>query len=412
VSQRRGGNRIYSLDVTNRNAPKLEWIIEGGGPSSNPYHELGQSWSSVNLEQVKDATSTSGSKPVLIFSGGYDVGQDDNSATGIQRHVDAVGRTVFIADAITGEQLWSARADLSASLSSMKYSMPARVKPLDMNGDGNIDRLYAVDMGGQIFRFDIDETTTSFNPALITGGLFADLAEDGSAANARRFYYPPDVALVADKGKAAYLGIAISSGYRAHPNNEDIQDRIYLLKDKNVFDAPGSYTALTEADLYDATVNLASLPTSPAPTQLQIDASKSAVDDISSKEGWFIKLDDETPAGLFVGEKGLAEPLIVEGTMIVTTFIPNNTPTPGSCISQSGSGKVFYLDIQDATAAYPSNLDTREDRHIDLKKSGIPASPTVIITKDNAPTTCIGTECSSLSTQVGARRTFWYEVEK
>ncbi len=109
---------------------------------------------------------------------------------------------------------------------------------------------------------------------------------------------------------------------------------------------------------------------------------------------------------------GLAEALIVEGSIIITTFVPETGGGVSSCEPKAGNGKVFYIDIVDATASYPSDLDTREDRRRDLKKGGIPASPNVIITEDGVPTTCIGTECESLGGDIGLRRTFWYEVEK
>ncbi|MGB5676652.1 MAG: hypothetical protein WBN36_02425, partial [Gammaproteobacteria bacterium] len=141
VGMRRGGRNIYSLDVTNRYAPKLRWVIEGG---NGDYAELGQTWSSVNVETLKLGGAK---KSVLIFGGGYDPNQD----TATVRTGDSVGRAVFIADAETGELLWRAGPDAGADLqlTDMQYSVPARVKPIDIDGNGFIDRLYLGDMGGQ-----------------------------------------------------------------------------------------------------------------------------------------------------------------------------------------------------------------------------------------------------------------------
>ena len=183
ISQRRGGNRIYALDVTNRTDPRFEWMIEGG-VSGSAYEQLGDTWSAINVEKVKDGAL---SKTVLVFGGGYDTGQDDASSdVALKRHADSVGNAVYIADAVTGAVLWSAGLAGDLVLSDMKYSIPARVKPLDMSGDGNIDRLYVADMGGQIFRMDIDESQASFSPAKISGGLLADIAEDSKVEDARR----------------------------------------------------------------------------------------------------------------------------------------------------------------------------------------------------------------------------------
>ena len=394
VGERRGGRDIFSIDVTDRNNPVLRWVIKGG---TGRYQELGQTWSNVNLEMIKDGNTE---KAVLVFGGGYDTKQDSVSV----RSTDNVGRAVFIADAESGALLWSAGPGGDLDIPEMDYSIPARIKPLDMNGDGYMDRMYAVDMGGQILRFDIDNTNGASLISSVSGGRIADLAVDGSEADARRFYYPPDVALIAERGKEAYLAITIASGYRAHPKDLKIQDRIYMLKDKDIYKKPATYTTLTESDLYDATLNLVGGDGNSA----QQDAAKSALD---SSDGWFIKLDDEDNPGSWIGEKGLSETLILDGVLIVTTFVPNNTSTV-SCKPQSGTGKVFFLDIADASPAYPSNLDVRPERHIPIVKGGIPSTPSGMITKDGEPTVCIGTECFAASMSTGVRKIYWYEVEQ
>ncbi|HED35095.1 MAG TPA: pilus assembly protein PilY [Gammaproteobacteria bacterium] len=399
IGMRRGGNNIYSIDVTDRNNPTLRWVIKGG---SGDYAELGQTWSSINVEKIKDGNTE---KTVLIFGGGYDTNQDNitvRSATG-----DSVGRAVYIADATSGDMLWSAGAGGTLPLSDMKYSIPARVKPLDIKGDGFIDRLYVADTGGQIFRFDIDNKNGVALAGSITGGRIADLSVDNSTADARRFYYPPDVALISERGKSAYLALAISSGYRAHPNDTGIHDRIYLLKDNDVYNVPASYVTLTEADLYNATLNLVAGDGDAA----QNDAAKAA---LATTDGWYIFLDDETPAGNWLGEKGLSEALILEGTVIVTTYVPNTSGAASACSPKSGIGKVFVMDVLDASPVLGAATDKRPGRHLygGLAKGGIPPTPNVVVTKGGEPTLCVGTECKAADLIKGVRGTFWNEVEK
>ena len=396
IGMRRGGKDIYSVDVTDRNNPKLRWIIKGG---TGDYTALAQTWSTINVEKIKDGTVE---KTVLIFGGGYDINQDNVTV----RTTDTTGNAVYIVDASSGQLLWSAGPSGNTVLSDMQYSVPARVKPLDLSGDGLTDRLYVVDMGGQIFRFDIDNENNAGLASSVIGGRIADLADSGTA-NARRFFYPPDVALIAERGKSAYLALGIASGYRAHPLDTTIEDRIYLLKDNDVYSAPASgYITLTEGDLYDATFNyVAGDGNSTQKT--------AALAGLAASEGWFIKLDDETVAANYVGEKGLAEALFIEGSLIITTYVPDDPSiTTSNCSkNSSGSGKVYFLDVLDASASYPSSSDVRQDRHVVLSKEGIPPSPNVIITKGGQPTLCIGTECRSADFSKGARRTFWYEVE-
>src|SRR5690606_27680178 len=59
------------------------------------------------------------------------------------------------------------------------------------------------------------------------------------------------IALHRERGGRPHFTIAIGSGYRAHPLNEDTEDRFYVLRDYDVYSAPASYVTLTEDDLTD-----------------------------------------------------------------------------------------------------------------------------------------------------------------
>lgn len=401
VGMRRGGNNIYSVDVTDRNAPSLRWVIKGG---VGDYAELGQTWSAVNVGKIKDGNTD---KTVLIFGGGYDTDQDNASVT----TVDDTGRAVFIADALSGQLLWSAGdgATFTQNMAEMDYSMPARITTLDMRGDGFIDRLYAVDMGGQMFRFDIDNNNTASLAGSIQGGRIARLSGSG-VNNARRFYYPPDVALIAERGKSAYLALGITSGFRARPLNTDIHDRIYLIKDKDIYNTPASFVTLTESSLYDATLNLAG---GDAANQAEKDAALVA---LAGTDGWYIKLDDQTGTNTWKGEKGLSEALFLDGALIVTTYMPpDGSVAVNVCgAASSGSGRVYYLGILDGTPAFNTPADVRSARHGSaggLKKEGILPGARFMITEEGVPTLCIGTECLAAEGVQGVRKTFWHEVE-
>ena len=142
------------------------------------------------------------------------------------------------------------------------------------------------------------------------------------------------------------------------------------------------------------------------------DARNLELGKIQAADGWYISLDDEDNAGAWIGEKGLAEPLIIEGVAIITTYVPPQDASDKVCVAPEGTGKVFYLDMLDATAAFPSDADVRKERHVVLERGGIPPGGTVLITPEGVPTKCIGTECSEADFKLGIRKTFWYEVEK
>ena len=53
----------------------------------------------------------------------------------------------------------------------MNNSIPGRITVIDTNGDGFADRMYAGDMGGRVWRFDI--INGSGASTLVTGGVIA-----------------------------------------------------------------------------------------------------------------------------------------------------------------------------------------------------------------------------------------------
>lgn len=256
AGMRRGGSNYYSLDVTNIDAPAFKWLIKGAY-SATPtpgFEKLGLTFSSPKLADIKiNGTKTK----VLIFSGGYDKEQDNIGANAPKN--DSVGNSLFIADAETGKLLWRAgnTGDSSATLNvpNMTNSMPADPTIVDIDGDGLADIIYASDLRGQVFRFDIDNANTSLT-SLATGGRIASLG-GSTAADNRRFFNSPDVALIRERGGKTYFTISIGSGFRESPLNTETDDRFYVLRDSNVFTKPTTYTTIVESDLVNVSgVNL------------------------------------------------------------------------------------------------------------------------------------------------------------
>ena len=265
AGMRRGGSNYYSLDVTSINAPKLKWVIKGPQQTAQSngtvinatsgftpgYDKLGLTFSAPKLANINiNGTKTK----VLIFTGGYDLDQDvvgNNTPK-----ADDLGNSLYIADANTGKLLWSASntgADLN--IAEMTHSMPASPTIVDINRDGLADIIFTADLGGQLFRFDIDSDNTSL-AGLATGGRIASLG-GATAQDNRRFFNSPDVAYIQQRGEKPYFTIAIGSGFREAPLNVDTNDRFYVLRDWDVFTKPASYQTITEDELVDVSgVNL------------------------------------------------------------------------------------------------------------------------------------------------------------
>ncbi len=404
VGMRRGGRNYYALDVTHikDNVPTatLLWkIVDGdfiagseGTSTTGTYSEMGQTWSKPMVRKIKIGASE---KTVLVVGGGYDTNQDNSSTP------DSIGRAVYFINAETGVREWWASSDSSADLviSSMTHSIPSQIAAHDIDGDKLIDRMYVGDMGGQLWRFDINNGAVGAS-SLVSGGRIAKLS-DATSGGARRFYSVPDVALIVERN-GAYLAVLLGSGYRAHPLDNATSDRLYMIRDTDIYDVPSSYTLLTESDLYDATSNdVGELSGTPQQT---------AISQLQSSDGWYIRLGS--------GEKSLSAPLVLGGVAIMTTFKPfsgsNACDPPGG-----GEGGVYYLNLANAAPVYnfdgagDDNALTASDRRHTLAAPGIPSQTKVVVSLDNdgfaSMTVLHGKEKGQDSTSNMPVKTFWFE---
>jgi type IV pilus assembly protein PilY1 len=353
---RRGGRYYYALDVTDRAHPQLLWKL---GPNELP--GVGETWSAPVVTRVNiNGASQNGEHLVLIMGGGYDPAQENVGYT-----TDASGNRLFMVDARSGALLWYAGGSGGPGtpdrvLPQMSNSIPARVTVIDTDGDQYADRIYAADMGGQIWRFDINNGST--RSELVSGGVLASLGAAGEKPpqlqDARRFYYAPDVALIQRRGADPYFNLAIGSGYRGHPLNTAIHDRFYSIRDKSPFSklAQSTYDSLapiTESDLVDVS---ASLLNTPVPT---------------TARGWMLQLDLN---GGWVGEKVLAEALTVNGVVLFPTYQPVAAANLDPCTPANGLNRAYALQVDTGRPAVDFNHDgqiTADDAWTRLSQTGI-----------------------------------------
>ena len=350
---RRGGNHYYALDVTNLHlgsTPDLQWRIDGG---TGDFAKLGQTWSRMVVTRVPWSGGTE--KPVLIFGGGYDTDQD----TYMTRTADDIGTAVYMVDADDGDLVWSAQNTVAGTthIPALNYSIPSDITVIDTNNNRLADRLYFGDMGGQLWRIDLDESSFAGGTASASYTQLADLATNAAAAN-RRFYYPPSVAIIQENG-IFYYAVAIGSGWRAKPLTTAVNNQFYMIRDTNVsVGSPTSWTTKTLGDLYNIDLNLIGQ----GPNQ-----GTARADLINNHDGWQLSLADS-------GEKSLSDSLIFDNKLLFTTLAPANTAL--GC--GSGTGRLYVMNLFDGVPVIDFVADsnmTAEDREKKLPGTGIPTAP-------------------------------------
>jgi type IV pilus assembly protein PilY1 len=384
---RRGGSEYFGLDVTDRNAPTLLFRI---GPNETGLRQLpgaGQSWSTPSIARVNVAGATQNTQQyVLVFGGGYDTVQDNGPYA-----TDAAGNQVFVVDALSGNLLWYAgpASDTNADLghASMTHGIPGDVRVFDLTGDGFADRMYAADMGGRVWRFDIHNGQDRDN--LVTGGVLASLGNAHLSTHpdttTRRFYSAPDVSFLSSGGRT-WINVALGSGYRGHPLNLDTQDRFYSLRDHRPFArlTQAQYDAITP--ITEADVNLIDVTSDIAPT-IPPGAS-----------GW--RMDLRRPGGAWTGEKSLAEARTIQSMIQFSTYEPNSASTvvSTSCAPGVGTNRLYTVSAYTGAPVFdrenPTDPpDSAGDRDTELSQGGIAPEVVWLFPSPEDPVNCVGAEC-------------------
>jgi type IV pilus assembly protein PilY1 len=326
LTMRRGGRFIYALDVTEPTTPKFMWKISS---DTTGFGELGQTWSRPRVTLVSGYDN-----PVLVFGAGYDPAEDaEPPAAG------TMGRGIFVIDAVSGVRVWNAAYTAGASacsgtstqaacaVSGMNWAIPADITFVDRDNDGKTDRFYAADVGGNVWRVDLEPSAGNKPDKWQVIKLAALGCATGNCAagtTPRKFFFPPSVLSVGATGiSTSYEEILLGSGDREHPLKSaaegsayNVVNRFYMLKDtktgKDANALPVS-AVITEAALFNA----------------------STVPYDGSLSGFYLTLG--------TGEKTVNAATTIRGT----TFFGTNQPTPPSktsCASNLGLAKGYALN--------------------------------------------------------------------
>lgn len=357
---RMGGSSYYGLNVLNPASPKLLFRV---GADQADYSRMGQSWSKPVLANIRYNGVI---KRVMIVGGGYDQCYENPNITlsnSCFTNGKAKGNAVYIIDAKTGERLWWT-SDTGSNIdnSNMKHSIVSRISTLDRDADGLVDHLYFGDLGGQIFRIDLNNNQTKTNSTyssfgirvvrlanLATNDSTYDASNDYTAGNAPRFYEPPTVT-IHDYGIRTFITVGIASGDRSTPldvypltGREGMSpstalsgrpvNNVYGIIDKDFIKK--NLMSLTDSQLETKDITRSTLRKNPqilrsGETRVaQIFFPNTGV----GQSGWYRSLSsmsDGTEKAnnsfrIKGGLKAFEEPMAVTGTLIVPVYDPQGT---------------------------------------------------------------------------------------
>jgi Tfp pilus tip-associated adhesin PilY1 len=366
-SMRRGGYKVYALDVSKPSAPDYLWNAgcdQNHANCTTGFDAIGQTWSLPNVALIKGycgsitcVDDTTPRVPVVVFGGGYDTVDDiDSSAPGDAKY----GQGVYVVDATSGKLVHY------FDFSSYKgRGVSADVALIDVNNDKYVDYGYAVDMAGNAFRIDFVDSPTS-GAALDESKWTSSRIAFSADADPRKFLFAP--ALVQVTSSMVY--VAVGTGDREHPlmsnypfgtegdADSAILNRFYLFKD-SLNDVDTS----TELDLDKVDTSGMADYTKDA------GCSNAPVTPTSSLQGWFIDLSENGQ-----GEQVVTSAVIAAGFV----FFSTNRPTPPdttACSNSLGEARGYFLNLLNASGAIGVTGACGGTRSSTFVGGGLPPSP-------------------------------------
>lgn len=336
---RMGGNSYYALDLADINNPKLKFHIDplnqkvyfnGNSKTFDALQYMGQSWSKPTIAWVKWGGVR---KLVMFVGGGYDAGYESDSYS----QTNKTGAGVYMFDAENGDLLWWASDNATASSaatttsglvatknSNLKYSVVSEIKAIDRDADGLVDHLYFGDLGGQVFRIDLNNNSNTI------GGFAKRVVRLLNLNNGQyspRFYEEPAFSIY-DYERTPFAVITLGSGNRSKPLAEYTvgslydYDAIYNIYDKDV----------ARRDLYtDIALNTEAKNTTAANPLAEVTDTNRFSNKILvapySSNGWFYRFKSNKQQS----EKIMSIPLVINNDLFVSTFDASKSGLAGDC---------------------------------------------------------------------------------
>ncbi|MCD6252100.1 MAG: hypothetical protein J7J29_07260 [Psychrobacter sp.] len=367
---RQGGKGLYGLNVSKLDSPEMLFSLAAAGD----YRALGKVWSEPVSGKIKVGTGRNSIKDVIIFGGGYDecyedptfrLDASDNAFPNCNKTM-ADGNAVYIADAKTGDVIWSVSGRTSGAsgkhiqVPEMKHSVVSKITTLDRDDDGMIDHLYFGDLGGQLFRVDLRNGqaisgSTGINNftrriVKVLDGNSGTLVEEGLQ---RRFYGQPSVSFYKDQSVLFAL-VNIASGDRSNPISRlrnDIpneSDRLFGIIDRDIA-SPGLYGEDENVTL--ATKNLTSNDLTELPfNQNSTSVTKAGVKapmrpNVAASQGWFYPLTQFDGNSKVKNVKSMGDGMAIGGLYYMTAYSPEmKYDETSGCAAQivGGSERQMY----------------------------------------------------------------------
>lgn len=327
---RMGGNAIYGLNIENPASPNL---LFHKTPFDSDFTEMRQIWSKPTIAEIRLKGER---KRVLIFGGGYDASAYE---TANANPTSSAGNALYVVNASDGTLIWKTTGTGTNSKiltvnSNVKHSVVAQPVVRDYDSDGLADMIYFADLGGQIFRVDLNnlaQMSTSVNTNIAV--RVQRIAALAKGTYTPRFYDRLTTA-VFGQGSERFVLVTAGSGNRSFPLESSPEpEKIYGILDydaaKNGIEK-ASYTGTFSAeatqdnlynrgDLGKANTTINGLKTVDSK---YVDEAAAQMGSAGSYRGWYFNLKSKGDSGTAYHAKSFEESQLVQGDLYINLYDP------------------------------------------------------------------------------------------
>jgi type IV pilus assembly protein PilY1 len=432
---RGGGRGVYALDITNpaafaetpasnlSNIVKWEFDVSQDTTANDPdadataQYALGYTYSQPSIVKMNNG------KWAAVFGGGY-----NNAEPGTYQNANGYA-VLYIIDISNGSVMKKINTKVgSCTVNGVTInnglSTPA---PVDVTGDGITDYIYAGDLCGNIWNFDVTSSNPSSWASKYKNGLTPKplwTAVDGSS-NVQPIMVRPEVA----KMPTSLGGVLVLFGtglyLQTSDNASTTQQSFYGIWDK----LPSSSTqpSISRANLlhqtftgtyigadgntYRTTTNTLTGSTTVPPGI-----------DYTTKNGWYLDF-PSAPSG-FGAERQITDPVLTNGILKFATSLPNS-----AACSYGGDGWLNEVDALSGSMLPSTIFDTNGDGLINTTDSlavarhitGMPSAPGILGGAGGSPSSQLENKYMNLTSGnilrmleksggLGSGRVSWREI--
>ncbi|MBD9355670.1 pilus assembly protein [Methylomonas albis] len=349
----KGGKSIYALNISNPSAftPSTDvlWEYQGsstdtGSVGTTDADGMGLTYSQPQIALLKDGTWAA------IFGNGYNSTSEK--------------AFLYIVNLSNGALIKKIPTNSSTSNG---LSTP---KLFDSDGDKFVDTVYAGDLQGNLWKFDLSSNSqTSWGLGNDGAPLFSTSRTFGSVTYTQPITTQPTLGAHSDGGVLVFFG---TGRYLTTTDVANLEVQSFY----GIWDKPSTSGTVALSSLVQQTINLdvaagstktisscTDDPATPANEclvtfQYPVRGTSSGTVDYTSKRGWYMDLLPNS--GTAAGERVISSAVLMFDRIIFVTSIPSTDPC-----SPGGSSWLMELDFKTGSATAVSSFDFNSDDKFD-----------------------------------------------